>query len=371
MRDLIVFGEDFGGLPSSTQHLITRLAKQRKVLWVNSIGLRQPKWNRQDIKRAVLKLLGRGKGGYRIDCELPTNMTIVNIKTIPAPQSGIARKLARIMMCQQLLPVIQRLELHQPILWSSLPTTADLCGHLGESSVVYYCGDDFSSLVGVDHQTVQQHEIKLAAKADLILAASAKLLTKFPQSKAHYLPHGVDIALFSRPAKRAQDLPHQGHKIAGFYGSISNWLDYSLLDTVCRENPDWQFVFIGPIELSHNPLPSLANVHYLGPKPHSQLPRYSQHWDVSLLPFINNGQIASCSPLKLLEYLSAGSRVISTSFPALTPYQQCISVVDNAAQFSQALKQVEQHTINPTSVNISDHSWDYRSAQLTTLLESL
>lgn len=31
MHDLIVFGEDFGGLPSSTQHLIKRLAQNRKI----------------------------------------------------------------------------------------------------------------------------------------------------------------------------------------------------------------------------------------------------------------------------------------------------------------------------------------------------
>ena len=48
MRDMIVFGEDFGGLPSSTQHLVKHLPKMRKIIWVNSIGLRQPKLNRND-----------------------------------------------------------------------------------------------------------------------------------------------------------------------------------------------------------------------------------------------------------------------------------------------------------------------------------
>ncbi len=41
MRDLIVFGEDFGGLPSSTQHIVARLSKTRRVIWINSIGLRK------------------------------------------------------------------------------------------------------------------------------------------------------------------------------------------------------------------------------------------------------------------------------------------------------------------------------------------
>lgn len=371
MRDLIVFGEDFGGLPSSTQHLIVRLAKQRKVLWVNSIGLRQPRLTRHDLKRAIAKLLGKSKGGFTVGHTLPDNITVVNLRTIPAPRSYLARRIAKMMICIQLLPVIKTLKLDNPILWSSLPTTADLCGSLGESAVVYYCGDDFSSLAGVDHRVVAQHELKLVEQADLILAASAKLLTKFPQTKTHYLPHGVDTALFSTPAVRAKDLPPRRQRIAGFYGSISNWLDYQLLERVFRDNPDWQFVFIGPLELDYNPLPKLDNVHYLGPRPHHLLPGYSQHWDVSLLPFVANQQIRSCSPLKLLEYLAAGSRVISTPFPALVPYQQHVDVITNSEQFSLALKRVAIQQPRLGVVNISNESWDARTNKLNAMLEAL
>lgn len=374
MRDLIVFGEDFGGLPSSTQHLITRLAEFRKVLWVNSIGLRQPKWTSQDIKRAALKLLGKGKSGYQTSQQLPKNITVVNLRTIPAPRSMFARQAAKTMICRQLTPLIKRLQLNDPILWSSLPTAADLCGHLGESAVVYYCGDDFSSLAGVDHMTVAEHENKLIDKADLILAASSKLVSKFPQTKTHYVPHGVDTQLFSTPAPRAVDLPHPNNKIAGFYGSLSNWLDYQMIEEVCRANHDWQFVFIGPIELNTNPLPNLSNVHYLGPRPHHALPSYSQHWDVSLLPFLDNDQIAACSPLKLLEYLAAQSKVISTPFPALTPYSKHVDVVTDANSFSLALARIAMTASSHQSssdITISRNSWDERSQQVQQMLESL
>ena len=165
MRDLIVFGEDFGGLPSSTQHLVRHLAKQHKVLWVNSIGLRQPKLSFKDITRAFNKLIGRSNAVTQnmldsqntIDTSNQGNITVINLKTIPAPASKLSRKLAQQMMVRQLKPIISELNLHAPILWTSLPTAVDLCGHLGESSVVYYCGDDFSALAGVDHDTVAQH----------------------------------------------------------------------------------------------------------------------------------------------------------------------------------------------------------------------
>ncbi len=42
-HDLIVFGEDWGAHPSSTQHLIRAMIPERRVIWVNSLGLRAPR----------------------------------------------------------------------------------------------------------------------------------------------------------------------------------------------------------------------------------------------------------------------------------------------------------------------------------------
>lgn len=372
MRDLIVFGEDFGGLPSSTQHLVTRLAKNRKVLWVNSIGLRQPKFNHHDMVRAFNKLLGRAKTGYQSAARHePKNITVVNVKTIPAPSSILARTLARHMLVAQIKPVINQLKLRAPILWSSLPTTADLCGHLDESAVVYYCGDDFSALAGVDHNVVTEHERKLVANADLILAASDRLCEKFPQGKTHLLPHGVDLNLFKTPTKRAADLPQRGRPIAGFYGSLSHWLDYELLNQLTEMKPDWDFVFIGPKEIHPCPLPKAENVYYLGKRAHAELPSYSQHWTVGLLPFKSNGQILACSPLKLMEYLAAGSHVISTEFPAVNPYRNDVSLAHNAIEFSNAMDRILQDQQTLPATSLEQHSWDSRSQALSVLLEAL
>ena len=182
MRDLIVFGEDFGALPSSTQHLITQLCHNRSVLWVNSIGLRKPKLCRHDIERLFAKLFAKVKRYHSIPTT-PASLTVVNIRTLPAPKYRWERALAKSLIQCQLLPVIRQLNLRQPLLWSSLPTAADLCGSLGEHAVVYYCGDDFSALAGVDHQTVAMHEQKLAAKADLILVATEALQARFASHK--------------------------------------------------------------------------------------------------------------------------------------------------------------------------------------------
>ncbi|SHO55065.1 glycosyltransferase [Vibrio quintilis] len=374
MRDFIVFGEDFGGLPSSTQHLISHLPVDCRVLWVNSIGLRQPRLNRHDIRRALGKLFGQSKQGYQQEKTRPAaNISVVNLLTIPAPRSRWSRTLAREMMRFQLKIILREFRLNNPVLWTSLPTAADLCGSLGESHVVYYCGDDFSALAGVDHQTVSRHEAELVDKADLILAASPALQEKFPAKKTCLLPHGVDTGLFSTPAPRADDLPQHG-PVAGFYGSLSSWLDYALIEQAACALPHWQFVFIGPQAQSRSPLPELPNIHQLGPRAHHQLPAYCQHWDVSLLPFVLNPQINACNPLKLLEYLAAGSPVITTDYPAINPYRPHLNVIDGAASMIDALNRYEKNPDNlkkaPVAI-VQQESWEQRSHVVSQFLECL
>lgn len=375
MRDLIVFGEDWGGLPSSTQHLVKHLANDRKVLWVNSIGLRRPRANWYDMKRIVLKVLR---------CAFPTfvksasdstlqNIHIVNPMAIPVPKTKIERVLSAFLLKKQLHKHIEKL--NQPILWTSLPTVVDLIGQLNESAVVYYCGDDFSGLAGVDHADVSQYEQQLIEKSDLIITASKQLSGKFPTRKSIELLHGVDVELFSQPVKRADDLPLNGKPIAGFYGSLSDWLDIKLLSGVIAAMPHWDFVFIGRESADVAEIKQYPNTHFLGEKAHNQLPRYSQHWQVSLLPFIKNAQIQSCNPLKLMEYLAVGQPIISTSFPAADIYGDVIHRVDSVDDFIETLEASKYFATKDfkktTQIKVVDKSWASKAQLLSQSLESL
>ena len=56
-KNLIIFGEDWGSFPSSTEHLTKSLLKKGwSIIWINSIGLRQPSLNLKDMVRLFKKL---------------------------------------------------------------------------------------------------------------------------------------------------------------------------------------------------------------------------------------------------------------------------------------------------------------------------
>ncbi len=375
MTDLIVFGEDWGGHPSSTQHLIGHLPDENRVVWVNSIGLRRPRLTLADARRAVRKLANAIGGTPRPASQRPDApgagvKSVVQPAIVPMARSAPMRALNRALLKRKVGGAARAAGLQRPVLWISLPSAVDAIGALGESAVVYYCGDDFGALAGVDHARCLEMEAELADRADLILAASPAMAARFPAAKTRLLPHGVDLDLFQTPVPRAADMP-EGN-VAGFYGTLAEWLDYDLIAATARRLPDWHFVFVGHVAADISAISGLPNVTLLGPRPHAALPSYSQHWTIGLIPFVDNAQIRASNPLKLREYLAAGRPIVATPFPALMPYARHVAVATTADGFVDALL-VANSDANSAGrrAAVAAESWDARAARAAELIAAL
>ncbi|PCJ96218.1 MAG: glycosyl transferase [Zetaproteobacteria bacterium] len=347
--EIIVFGEDWGSHPSSTQHIIKRLIPNHDIVWINSLGLRRPKVNAQDFKRACNKLKNmlHKRNENTIFKANETDVThIVHPRAISWPGNPLASLLNRYLLGQQIESIIETRGFNMPILWASMPSAINAIDNYPNHKVVYYCGDDFRALAGVDHRPVEKMEKRLAARADLIIVASKPLQKRFPEEKTVLLEHGVDYELFSTDAPRAPDFPDHP-LIAGFYGSIHDWLDMGIIVQAAQACPEWTFVFIGNVHINISSLKTLKNIKFLGARAHKNLPSYIQHWQVSMLPFKDCEQIRACNPLKLKEYLSAGRPIVSTEFPALTPYRKNVHVMRNANELITILNNLKDSISGP------------------------
>ena len=381
MRDMIVFGEDWGGLPTSTQHLIRHISESWRILWVNSIGLRRPRLNARDLKRIANKvgaLAGRGaprKSPEQGRAPVPKNMTILSPAALPLPGLGPQMTVNRALLTRQLKKKMAEIGMAEPILWTSLPTALPAVGHLGECAVAYYCCDDFGALEGVDHGPVMAMERELAKKCDLVFVSNMVLAERFDPERTHYLPHGADVSLFSTPAPRPAELPTDG-PVAGFYGSFADWLDKGLLRQAAMALPHWRFVFIGDKKTDASMLEDLPNVLFLGPQPHAALPGFAQHWTASLIPFLPTPQIIASNPLKLREYLAAGSPIVATPFPALDPYRHHITVAGTPEAFIEGLRQAETAVADDAAraarqAAVASETWAARAEEARLALEKL
>ena len=137
--------------------------------------------------------------------------------------------------------------------------------------------------------------------------------------------------------------------------------------------PAWQFVLIGAIETDVSLLRALANVTFLGPRAHHELPRYAQHWQVSLLPFRDCAQIRACNPLKLREYLAAGRAIVTTDFPALDAYRSLVTVAHDGAAFVAAISAslTARDQTDARRARVSTETWEARAADVASALAAL
>jgi glycosyltransferase involved in cell wall biosynthesis len=360
--DLIVFGEDFGAHPSSTQHLVRHLAEDRRVVWVNSIGLRRPTLSARDLGRVARKAaaaFGPRKPARTTRAPFP----VVQPLAIPMAESAAGRQLNRALIGRAVRGAAQKAGLGRRVVWASLPSAVQALGALEEEAVVYYCGDDFGALAGVDHDRALRMEAELVARADLVLAASPALAARFPARKTRLLPHGVDPGLFGAPAPRPSDLP--AGPVAGFYGALAPWIDLELVAATARLLPQWRFMMIGPAQVDTAALASLPNVTLAGSRPHDALPGYAQHWTAGIIPFHDTAQIRACNPLKLREYLAAGRPVVATPFPALAPYAAGVAVAIDPAGFAAALEAARNEAPGRDTARqalVAGESWAARAA---------
>lgn len=375
-HDMIVFGEDWGRHPSSTQHLMQRLAGRTKIIWVNSLGLRRPRLNAADwqrLKSKAASMLKRSSLGEAESARSHPFVAMADPKTLPFPSSSIASAFNQISLAKQIGKLATNCEMSRPILWTSLPTALCAVGALGERAVVYYAGDDFGALEGVDHAPVLAMERELARKADLIIAASPLIGERFPAHKTRVLPHGVDYDLFATPMARASDLP-SGRPVAGFYGSLKDWIDIESIAEAARRLPSWDFVLIGKVECDTHALQHISNVTLCGPRTHGVLPAYCQHWDVSLLPFKKNRQIDASNPLKLREYLACGTPVLASyRFPAAATYGDAISFIEDGEGLAEAITRTKNDTKSATFRQnlVRNESWENRAETLRGWLSAL
>ncbi|MGF1739407.1 glycosyltransferase [Photobacterium satsumensis] len=374
--EFLVFGEDWGRHPSSSQHLLQAIGQQYDVHWINSIGLRQPTLNHRDLRRMWEKVTTRSADSRSNNTAPEQNglldepTTIIKPLVWPMAQHPILKALNSHLLKRQLSE-----KTYRRIVWAALPSAVDYLDICDSDLVVYYCGDDFTALAGVDHQLAATAEQRLIARADIIFACSPALLAKFPVRKTVLLPHGVHLSQFAKPTHCPEDIDPSSPCI-GFYGSLNNWLDQTLIIKLAKARPNIHFYFIGRQDCDTAMLRQQENITLLPAKPHQQLARYLQHWTMAILPFIDNEQIRACNPLKLREYLAAGCPVISSAFPATTPYRSVITTATSETEWLNAIDQYSQWTPYQRQSHskrayqiVANESWECRAAQAIEVIE--
>lgn len=326
-RDMLCFSHDWTGDPLSKTHLMRMLARDNRILWVNSIGYRAPTASRRDLGRVVQKL----KAAAEPLREVEKNIFVLNPLAVPAWGRASIRRLNYHLLRFQVRRAMRRLGFHRPINWTFNPAAGVLAGALGEDRIIYYCVDEYTALRGVPAESMRAIERDLLNKADLVIVSAEKLrLSKTsPRAPTVLIRHGVVDEHFRMATDPATVVPPEiaglPRPIIGYFGLISeDWVDVPLLRQVAQSFPGGSLVMLGKVAMDVSSLAALPNVHLLGRKPYESLPAYCRGFDAALIPFPISEVTLNANPLKAREYLAAGLPVVSTAIPEVEVLGQCL-----------------------------------------------
>lgn len=365
--DILCFSNDWHGDPLSKTHLMRRLAKHNRILWINSIGYRAPSLCRSDFNRVWHKL--RDAVGKPLET-VERNLHVLSPLTVPIYGSRTLRWFNRIWLRQQILSAIRKLAFRDMISWVFLPSAAIVAGSFQERSIVYHCVDEFSAFQGVSPEAMELLEIELLQRADMVFVSAERLLhsKRAYNSNIQLVRHGVELDLFERALHTSTEIPADilslPKPVLGFFGLISSdWIDLPLLDYLARALPHTSIAMLGNVTMDCSTLPK--NVHFLGRVPYSSLPAYCKAFDVAIIPFLCNRLVENSNPLKARQYLAAGLPVVSTPVPEVAVLPAC-SIASGPQEFVQL---VEEALKNPgpkrqRSQLMNEHTWDARVGEI-------
>lgn len=339
-RDLVVFSNDWSGDPLSKMHIMRRLARDNRVLWVESLGNRAPRADAHDLRRVAGKLATFARGLRHVE----HNLYVLTPLAVPLYGSEPVRWVNGWLVRAQVLRAMRELRFQRVVSWSFLPSSAPVSGTLGEELVVYHCVDEFSAFSDTNGQHIAELERRLLRRADLVIASAERLYASKSRENAHtvLVRHGVDFEHFVQACAESTPVPEELARLPrprlGFFGLVADWVDLGLLEAAARAYPQGSLAVLGKVSpgVDVSRLQALPNVHLLGRKAYAELPGYCRGFDVALMPFKVNELTLNANPLKVREYLAAGLPVVSTDIPEVSRLGWC-KVARGEEAFVQAV----------------------------------
>ena len=339
---------------TNKQHVACALAAEgERVLYVESLGLRSVQAKSQDFSRIFRRLFL----GLRLVRAVRPGVWVLSPLVWPGGNHGFALHLNRLTLRCSMALACFVLRFRSPWLWTYNPLTLLYLPLKGFSLSIYHAVDAVQEQPCMPKALIEYQEARLCSAVNQVFTTSPYLAEQLARhtDRIFYQPNVADrdhfsTALSLRDDPKSVALPELvgiPEPRIGFVGAISSYkLDFDLIKAIVVRHPDWQFVFIGPqsegepnTDLSQ--LTSFKNVHWLGPKPYTQLPKFLAAFQCAWLPLQCNPYTKAMFPMKFFEYLFAGLSVVSTRINALHSFEDiaCLCSPD-PVEFSQQLQRV-------------------------------
>lgn len=380
------------GMWTNKQHVMSRLARDHRVLFVN-FGPRplpsllrlkaEKQQNHFGVDELLAPVVEEHHGvtvldfwGPRVAVRAlgPSHPWSIYC-TFDVRRALLARYLAR-----------QAIE--DAVLWVYHPGYGPAVAEIPRSLLVYDCVDEYSEFPEYktgDASWLVEREAGLCRAADVVFTTSQGLYEKkrpLNPERTHLVHNVGDFAHFSRAREDAtlvpDDLRSLPKPVIGFLGAVSGYkLDLDWLVAFARRHREASVVLIGPVGVGDKAtdtalLAKEPNVHLLGHRPYESLPGYVKGFDVAVVPYKQNEYTANVFPIKFFELLASGKPVVISALPALADYYDRVDVARSAEEFVAACERALADPAGNQAARLAlaaENTWEHRVERMMAHVE--
>ena len=315
--DVIVFGIiDYNSLYQRPQHFADRFAAEgHRVFYINSTFHHGTDYLIHEKKPNL----------YLVDLPCETDDTIYSIAPAVSNNTTAAA----------LDKLLHNRGIRKALIIADYPNWVNLAVKLKQEHrfpLMTDYMDDFGGFDNAEQSIVVAACKQLLGASDCVSASSLYLVEQAKQHTDHVclIRNGTEFEHFHQAFGSENN---HDRKIIGYYGAISHWFDFDMIESLSRRFPQHDILLIGDVVAGSDRLRKLSNVHLLGIKPYTELPDYLKTFDVCLIPFdASINLIKATNPVKFYEYLSAGKKIVATEIPELEPFRNRYAYLANDAK---------------------------------------
>ena len=191
------------------------------------------------------------------------------------------------------------------------------------SKIVYYCSDDYRSYTGWHAAQMAREERALCRLATVAIFVSEALRQRAVSEygldpTATIVSPNATEPRFAEMQQIPDDIARLPGPVFGVAGVINQRIDLEFLTAIAADRRVGSLALVGPVDsalegdrmlqrLSADP-----KVHFLGAKPHADMPQWMAAFDVAVIPYAATPFNHFCSPMRLYDHLAIGQPIIAT-----------------------------------------------------------
>jgi glycosyltransferase involved in cell wall biosynthesis len=370
------------GMWTNKQHVMSRLGREHRVLFVNFgprplpalLDLKRKRGEKQGFLGSVIDPSESRHGGVRVLDFLGPRAFVRRLGP-NHPWSVYSTFDVRRTLLHS---YVERAGIEQAVLWVYHPGYGAAIANLPHRLLVYDCVDEYSEFPEYRGSAswLVEREAALCRRADLVFTTSQGLYEKkrsFNPARTHLVENVGDYAHFSRardPVTRVpDDLAALPKPVIGFLGAVSGYkLDLAALLVLAERHREASIVLVGPVGVGDRStdvrrLEREPNIHLLGHRPYESLPGYVKGFDVAVIPYKKNDYTAHVFPIKFFELLASGKPVVVSDLPSLAAYYDRVLVARSADELVEACERAlraPEEGLGARLALAAQNTWEHR-----------